>query len=184
MSPGAHLLASWFLATRTELPARERRLVTLAGVVPDVDGLGVVADVLTHDRTAWYEAFHHQLCHTLLSGLLLAAACGWLARSRRGAVALLALGAFHLHLLCDLVGSRGPDGDTWPIPYLAPFTQTGQWSWQGQWLLNGWQNLTILALLLAWAFADAARHRRSYIEVLSARLDRAIFQAIGARWPA
>lgn len=184
MSPGAHLLASWFVATRAGLPVRERRLVTLAGTLPDLDGLGVVADVLTHGRTAWYETYHHQLGHTLLAGLLLATACGWLARIRRRPVALLALGTFHLHLLFDLVGSRGPDGYRWPIPYLAPFTQSGQWSWQGQWLLNGWQNLLILALLLGWAFAYAARHRHSFIEVVSTRLDRAIFQAVAARWPA
>jgi hypothetical protein len=184
MTPGAHLLASWFVATRAELPVRERRLVTLAGVLPNLDGLGVVADVLSHGRTAWYETYHHQVGHTLLAGLLLALGCGLLARTRKGAVALLAFATFHLHLLCDLVGSRGPDGYRWPIPYLAPFTRAWQATWQGQWFLNGWQNLSILGLLLGWSFAYAARRRHSFIEVISARLDRAIFQAVAARWPA
>ncbi len=30
-------------------------------------------------------------------------------------IPLLVLFSFHLHLLGDLVGARGPDGDQWPI---------------------------------------------------------------------
>jgi hypothetical protein len=184
MTPGAHLLASWALANTVPLAPRERRLVTLAGVLPDLDGLGVIVDLLSRDQTALYDAYHHVLCHNLPFGVALSCLVGGLAISRRLATCGLAFLAYHLHLLCDLAGSKGPDGFQWPIPYLAPFSSHLQLTWQGQWSFNGWQNLVILALLLGWALWDAGRRRRSFIEVVSTRLDRAIFEAIAKRWPA
>src|SRR5260370_38133837 len=61
----------------------------------------------------------------------------------------LALVAFHLHLLEDLVGSRGPDGFNWPIPYLFPFSTRCIWTWGGQWKLHAWPTMPLtMALLL------------------------------------
>ncbi|MEI6197851.1 MAG: H-X9-DG-CTERM domain-containing protein [Verrucomicrobiota bacterium] len=40
MSPFAHLIGSWLVASVTTNNPRDRKLVTLAGVLPDVDGLG------------------------------------------------------------------------------------------------------------------------------------------------
>ena len=45
--------------------------------------------------------------------------------NRKLTTALLVFISFHLHLLADLVGARGPDGDQWPIPYLLPFSNRG-----------------------------------------------------------
>jgi hypothetical protein len=42
MSPITHLLASWIVAAKTTDNLRDRRLVTLAGVAPDLDGLGII----------------------------------------------------------------------------------------------------------------------------------------------
>ena len=44
MSPVAHFIGSWLVAAATTNNVRDRRLVTLAGVLPDLDGLGMVAD--------------------------------------------------------------------------------------------------------------------------------------------
>lgn len=44
MSPETHLLASWIIAAKTTDNVRDCRLVALAGILPDVDGLGLVAD--------------------------------------------------------------------------------------------------------------------------------------------
>ena len=44
MSPETHLLASWIIAAKTKDNVRDCRLVALAGILPDVDGLGLVAD--------------------------------------------------------------------------------------------------------------------------------------------
>ena len=47
MNPISHLLTGWVVANTADLTARDRALVTLAGVVPDIDGLGVIAEILT-----------------------------------------------------------------------------------------------------------------------------------------
>ena len=48
MSPETHLLASWIIAAKTTDNARDCRLVTLAGILPDADGLGLIADIVSN----------------------------------------------------------------------------------------------------------------------------------------
>lgn len=83
---------------------------------------------------AWFSTYHHQL-HNLAFGLAVAGVSFALAR-HRWMTGLLALLSFHLHLLEDVLGARGPDGYQWPIPYLTPFSETIEFTWQGQWALN------------------------------------------------
>ena len=47
MSPETHLLASWIIAAKTTDNPRDCRLVTLAGILPDADGLGLIVDWAT-----------------------------------------------------------------------------------------------------------------------------------------
>jgi hypothetical protein len=44
MSPVTHALVGWILANSIPLSRRERALVMGAGVVPDLDGLGLLVD--------------------------------------------------------------------------------------------------------------------------------------------
>ena len=46
MAPLTHLLASWLVAAGTTDNLRDRRLVSLAGVLPDLDGAGVLIDMV------------------------------------------------------------------------------------------------------------------------------------------
>src|SRR6185369_15721062 len=116
MSPITHFLASWLIAVKTTDNPRDTALVTLAGVAPDLDGLGLVADIaLKHQEAFLYQQYHHWLAHGLFGALLCSGLFACLGR-RRVAVFFLSLLTFHLHLLCDLVGSRGPTpNDMWPI---------------------------------------------------------------------
>ncbi|MCK6490580.1 MAG: metal-dependent hydrolase [Planctomycetes bacterium] len=181
MSPATHLLLSWLIAQGGR-DRRERLAITLAGVAPDADGLGLVAGLATGslDRAQdWYHQWHHQVTHPLVAGVVMAlAAWAWCHRSWR--VLWLALAAFHLHLLCDVAGSRGPDGDQWGIPYLAPLC-SWTWTWDGQWELNAWPNflttLTAEAAILALAWTRGI----SPVELLSPGLDRR-FIALLRRW--
>ena len=47
MSPATHLFVSWVIAAKTTDNPRDCRLVTLAGILPDLDGLGLIPDVAT-----------------------------------------------------------------------------------------------------------------------------------------
>lgn len=129
MSPATHFLVGWMVANSTRLDRRERAAVAIAGVIPDLDGLGVVAEILTRNTSrplTWFSDYHHTL-HNLPFALLVSVVAFLLAR-RRWKTAALAFLAFHLHLLGDLVGARGPDGYQWPIPYLLPFSRVWEWT--------------------------------------------------------
>ena len=99
------------------------------------------------DPIPWYTHYHHVLGHNIGFGVLLMAAGVAFAVKRLRTMLVVSL-VFHLHLLGDIVGSRGPDGYQWPIPYLLPFSNEVQWSWSGQWELNAWPNILITAILL------------------------------------
>ncbi|TNE30581.1 MAG: metal-dependent hydrolase [Alphaproteobacteria bacterium] len=182
MTPSAHLMASWLVSHSIDVSRRERILITLSGVVPDIDGVGYFVDLVTGLRgkeTYFYQEYHHAVGHSLLFGLVFALVSYWFSSKKRVHVAVLCFAVFHLHLLADIVGSLGPDGYNWPIKYLWPSSGL-ELSWSGQWLLNGWQNILIAALLfLGCAFVTMAR-KLSPFELISVRLDKAFFEICSA----
>jgi hypothetical protein len=185
VSPETHLLASWIIAAKTTDNARDCRLVTLTGILPDADGLGVIVDLasgwLGGKQTHLNAQYHHYLLHGALGGLLIAALVGCFAR-HRWRVALLALLVFHLHLLCDFVGSRGPaPEDLWPIFYLGPFDKEPMWVWKGQWRLDGWFNRWLTVGLFLWALWLPVSLGYSVVGIFSQRADRA-FVGVLSKW--
>jgi hypothetical protein len=89
----------------------------------------------------------------------------------------------HIHLLEDLLGSRGPEGYQWPIPYLMPFSHAGDLSWRGQWTLNAWPNFAITVALLLVTFYLAWSRGFSPLEMVSAKADTAFVAALRKRIP-
>ena len=186
VNPATHLLAGWAVASTAALGRRDRAIVMLAGVVPDVDALGIVAEHAAwwpgrHQH--WYSEYHHLLAHNLLFALLVVIAAAAASR-RRAMTAFLAFASFHLHLLCDLAGSRGPDGHQWPIAYLAPFRSGWQLAWDGQWALNSWPNVAFTVILLAWTLYFAWKRGQSPVGLLSSRADAALVSALRERFGA
>jgi membrane-bound metal-dependent hydrolase YbcI (DUF457 family) len=184
MSPVTHFLTGWVFANCAQLERRDRALVTLACVVPDVDGLGIIPELLTRNSThplLWFTLYHHSL-HNLAFALVIAAIAFVLAKNK-WITALLAFFSFHLHLFEDVLGSRGPDGYQWPVPYLAPFSSWLQLSWGGQWGLNAWQNVAITVALLLVTLWLAWRRGFSPLEIISARADAAFVHALRQRFP-
>lgn len=185
MSPETHLLASWIVAAKTTDNPRDCRLVTLAGILPDADGLGLIVDLACGwfgwKQTYLYERYHHYYLHGLLGGILIAGVLACFAR-RPLRVALLSLLVFHLHLLCDFVGSRGPSPvDLWPIYYLGPFTRDPTWVWKGQWRLDGWFNRYFTVALFLWALGIPVRLGYSVVGVFSRRADQ-VFVGVLRKW--
>jgi len=184
MSPVTHFLTGWVFANCTKLDRRERALVTLASVAPDIDGLGIIPELLTRNSAhplLWFTLYHHSL-HTLAFAVLVAAVAFALAR-QRWKTGLLALVSFHLHLLEDVLGSRGPDGYQWPIPYLKPFSHSWQITWRGEWALNAWPNVAITAVLLLTTLWLAWRSGFSPLEMISAKADAALVSTLRLRFP-
>ena len=207
MSPVTHFFAGWMLASvfpagsPTTLTRREKALVVAAAVAPDLDGIGIVPELLTRNTShplLWFSEYHHSL-HTLAFALVCTLAAyliaGPLANftfgpsikgrplpTRPWLTAFLVFVSFHLHLLCDLIGARGPDGDQWPIPYLKPFSNARQLTWHGQWALNGWQNFAITGLLLLATFWLAWKHATSPLELFSQSANQALTHTLRNRF--
>lgn len=179
MSPVTHLLASWIIAAKTTNNPRDCRLVTLAGILPDADGLGMLVDMVNNasrhtEDFFYYGKYHHWLWHGAFGAILTAMFLACFAR-QRWRVLLLCLVVFHLHLLCDLLGSRGPSpADLWPIYYLGPFSWHWRMVWEGQWPLDGWQNRIIGVTLFFCALWLASGRNDSVVGVFNRRADRVV----------
>ena len=179
MSPGQHFIISWVTANAVHLDRRGRFVITLAGVIPDLDGLGWVVDRIARSMghsTSVFEDYHHLLGHNLLAGIVIASTAALIC-TRRTLVFGLALLAFHLHLLADLIGSRGPDGYQWPIPYFVPFTDAMEWTWSGQWELSDWRNPAIGVLFFVIAVVIARYRRVTFFELFSKRFEAEVISA-------
>ncbi|WP_050785939.1 hypothetical protein [Pedosphaera parvula] len=87
MSPVTHLLASWIIAAKTTNNPRDCRLVTLAGILPDADGLGMIVDVVNNavrhtEDFFYYGKYHHWLWHGAFGAILTAMLLACFARQR------------------------------------------------------------------------------------------------------
>jgi inner membrane protein len=208
LSPVTHFFAGWLLASvsptgkPSTLTRREKALVVAAALAPDLDGIGIVPELLTRNTShplLWFSQYHHSL-HTLpfalictltawlVAGPLANLTIGPSIKGRRlpthpGLTAFLVFISFHLHLLCDLIGARGPDGDHWPIPYLKPFSNSLQLTWHGQWALNGWQNFAITGLLLLATLCIAWKYASSPVELVSQPANLAFTRTLRQRFP-
>lgn len=180
-----HLLVGWTLAEHTTKSPRDRALITAASVVPDLDGLGLIVDAgapLAGWTVQWYERFHHLLLHGIPGALLCTALFACFASERLRAACLI-LVSYHLHLLGDLLGSRGSGAtDIWPIHYLEPLSGDLTFAWSGQWALSGWQNTTLTVALMAYMFALTVRRGYSPVGLFSARADAAFVETLRRRW--
>ena len=176
----------WAVANSVpSLGKRDRALVTWASVVPDLDGLGIIADRLTRNSSHplnWWGDYHHVLGHNLGFAIVVAAVAAIVA-TQRLKTTLLVLLTFHLHLLADVVGARGPDGDHWPIPYLLPFSRQVQLVWSGQWALNAGPNLVITGVLIGMMLIFARQRGFSPLEMVSSKGDAAFVRSLRTRFP-
>jgi inner membrane protein len=183
MNPVTHFLAGWLVGCTADLSRRDRALICAVSVAPDLDGLGLIADLVSGDTAAgyyWYSRFHHVLGHNILFGAVLVAAAFCAAR-RRYVTSLLCLIAFHLHLLGDLVGAKGPGDSFWTIPYLWPFSGR-EWVWEGQWMLNAWPSFAITAGLVAVTLFVAWREGFSPVGLVSERADLVFVETLRSRF--
>lgn len=186
MSPISHALLTWVAFERFLPTRRDKALVLAAGVLPDLDGLGLAVDLanqaLGRPATLYYEQIHHHYAHGWPAALLTVLLVAALARGKTIA-ALCAFLSFHLHLICDLLGGRGStELDLWGIYYFAPFNQNIEWVWRGQWPLAGWQNALITILLIIMTMMRTCRVGYSPLALISQRADQAVVATLRNRF--
>jgi hypothetical protein len=184
MSPVTHVLIGWSLANSFRLSREERAAVVIAAVIPDVDGVVLALDFLRHHsglHLEWWNTYHHVLAHNI-GFALFTAMVAFAVSKRRWMVGSLGLMSFHVHLICDVLGSKGPDGDPWPIHYLLPFSDSWQWTWSGQWELNAWQNFVITAIVTGHMFYLAWKNGVSPLEFISSTANAALSSTLRRRF--
>lgn len=180
-----HLLIGWTAAEHTVKTRRDKALVAWASVAPDLDGLGLPVDWTCRAlgyETAFYEEYHRMALHGLPGAVLVTALFAMLAQERMRAAPWIFI-SYHLHLLGDVLGSRGSaPTDIWPIHYLAPVSDALSIAWTGQWPLTSWQNTALTIALMVYAVALAIRRGYSPVGMFSARADAAFVETLRARW--
>lgn len=169
MNPLIHGELSWLTAQKLD-ERRDRVLVTLAGVLPDLDGLTLLGG------EELYGKWHHVLTHGALSAVVIAGLLALFAR-RKAMVFALGLAAFHLHLVCDLAGS----GPGWPIYYLWPFSRA-ELMWSGQWNLASVQNSVIGLAVTLTALWCAMPLGRTVFELFSPKYDAVVVTTLRKRF--
>jgi membrane-bound metal-dependent hydrolase YbcI (DUF457 family) len=142
-----HIGLSWIIAHLLAGSRKDRGLVVLAGVLPDLDGAGILWS--EHAYLAAHRAVGHSLLFVLLFVLLT-----WRTADAPLPSAALAAVSFHVHLLLDAVGTGGL-----PIRYLWPVSDWG-WTYSGRWTLASWPNVGVMALTLLGVLWVAWRSRR------------------------
>lgn len=172
MAPGAHLLLSWVSTVELIENRRERTLITVSGIAPDLDGAGVILDKIT-GTTNYYFEYHHVLGHNIFVALLLSVVVFVFSVQQRLLAGICTFGVVHLHILCDLVGSKGPDGFDWPIYYLYPVSGTFKLNWSGQWELNAWQNIAVAAIAILACVFYAHTRRITVFEIVGQKFNAA-----------
>lgn len=163
-------MISWLIGS--SLPERrDRRLVAWAGVAPDLDGLTVLAGIESYGR------WHHLLTHGLVTAIVVTALWASLARDRLK-VAGLALLTFHIHLVCDLLGS----GVQWPLTYFWPFSAYQLFTPFG-WELDSWQNWVVAVMALLACARIGVVYGRTFGETfLPAKLDALVAETLRRRF--
>ena len=78
MHLATHFFVSWVGANAVPLERRDRALATLTGIIPDVDAVGILVDIVRpvkDDPYHWYAAYHHVLAHNLTTAIAVSVVC-------------------------------------------------------------------------------------------------------------
>jgi len=180
-----HGLIGWCISQRICKSRRDAAIVTIGSIIPDIDSLGVVLDLFSgggSENLVLYSSYHHVLSHNLLAAAVLALLTCLFSRDKLTIAALFFL-QFHLHLFCDLIGAKGPDGEQWPIYYFFPFSKDFFITWSGQWEINAWPNILITGVSLFFFLRQARDLGFSALWYLSSRADEAFINALRLRFP-
>lgn len=149
---------------------RERNLVALSSIAPDLDGLGIIVDKIS-GHTNYYLQYHHYLGHSFFSAIAIATIAAIIANAQKFKVWCLAFAVVHIHIICDIAGSKSPDGYQWHIYYLYPLNVDYGITWKYQWELNAWQNMVVMFFLILGSAYYANFKKITFLEVFSSRLN-------------
>lgn len=163
MTPITHGLISW-VSTYPLRDRKDRILVTTAGLIPDIDGVGAIISI------DYYSKYHHILAHNIFFGIIISIIALLISKQKK-LTAFLALLSFHLHLICDLFGS----GAGWGVQYFWPINNINfEFKAPFQWELDSWQNLVVTAICIAIIIFISLKKNRTILEVINVKMDMTV----------
>jgi hypothetical protein len=165
VSPVVHAFIGWLCAIAICRNINDRRMVVVAGVIADIDGLYILYDVDLFLDT------HHTWGHTFLFGLPVAAAIGLLAEEKLNAF-VAALSAYSLHLFADIVGTDWAVSPLYPVSDVS-FSASPTLSNEMIYVIIGPVAFLLVMLLV---FVAGYRTERSPVEFFSEKWDRAVIE--------
>lgn len=171
MTPQSHLVISWVLSNLNCDKRKDRIVTTVCGVIPDIDGLGlIVVKIFGVEKYYWLELLHHKVGHNIF-GVIVIGLIAYCVCERRILPAIIAIIAYLTHIFCDLMGSAASDGGIWPIYFFWPFSlHETTISWQ--WPLQDWKNVLITAIFIVTMIMITSNKKRSFLEMFSPRFDK------------
>jgi len=192
MQAPSHLIISWFVAEACGIKSsRDRRIVALSGLAPDIDSLTYVSAIVyfRFDKDLAFEhvweVVHHRYTHGLgfvvLTGIIAFMVASRFSvfgprresgvvaglTGRAGKVALLALLVSAIPVFCDVVGG----GPTWPVFPAWPISDLA-WAVDWSWTLGEWPNSVILFASLAGMMLYARVSGYSPMESINYSFDK------------
>ena len=109
MSPIVHGMIAWLIAVLFAKQVNDRRLIVIAGVVLDIDGIFILFN------DSQYFDYHHTFGHSFVFGILVAVVACALSTDKIN-IFFGAISAFSMHLVADIVGTN------WPVPIFYPLS--------------------------------------------------------------
>jgi membrane-bound metal-dependent hydrolase YbcI (DUF457 family) len=167
MSPLYHLQAGAFIANARKYNLRERRLIMLAALAPDLDGIFFFSSDL-------WGRFHHTFSHNIFSMLLVSLVLALINRARRLELFAACAVSAILQIFIDVV----TNDLTWPQKFLRPLTdrqisigQLTDWKYLNSFQVYWVQGLLMAAILIGTVVLYK-RTGRTFLELISSRLDK------------
>jgi hypothetical protein len=156
-------MIAWIFAVLLITNVNDRRLVVIAGVAMDIDAIFIL-----FNEELFYQ-YHHTFGHSYIFGILLAVAGASLATNKKR-VFIVALGAFTLHLLADIIGSNWAVYPLYPIYdfniSISPYLSDG--------IIYGIINPIVFVISLIIIVSFMYNKELSPLEFISEKLDRKI----------
>jgi inner membrane protein len=157
----AHAGIGWILAEAGRGDRRFRQAVFLAAVIPDIDGLSLLAGLEA------YSTYHDRITHSVPFAVLVSLIGAAFCHRHRAKVVVFTQLAFFSHILGDYFLSG------WPIALWFPFGRTEIMSAHALWLGHP-VNHVLNAVSVACMIWMGWRFKRTPFEVVSASLDQRV----------
>jgi hypothetical protein len=108
MSPLIHLVTAWVIAIIFSSKLKDRRIIVLCGIIPDIDGVFILFS------TELFIRYHHGFGHSYIFGIPLILILSYFSSEKLKTI-LFSIISFSSHLILDIIGTD------WAINPLYPF---------------------------------------------------------------